>query len=212
MRPAVVTLLLVVGCGGARNTLTATAPSGRDDGAPRQDLPYMPVRATGEDCDDDDAETRALPPESLVRETLHTATCQALAGQLVFARESARSAFAAGRRTGDDAAAHLAGSRVTALDARIPRVTFTPSADAAIAMESLEFDGRPVPLDLLAKKYSVDPGPHVVTATARHRPSGAGLEMNVEILVREGLTVIPIVLHESTSTCFCISPEDVGRP
>lgn len=207
------TLLLLVGCGGTANTLTTTTRIARDDEPPRQNLPYMPVRAIGEDCDDDDAETQALPPESPVRVTLHTATCQALAGQLVFARESAKAAFAAARRTRDDAAAHLAGGRVTALDARIPRVTFTPPVGPDIELESVEFDGRPVPLDLLAKKYSVDPGTHVVTAIARHRRSGTGLEMNVDILVREAeLTAIPIVLREPTSTCLCISPADFYRP
>ena len=102
---------------------------------------------------------------------------------------------------------------MTALDARIPRVTFTPPVDPDIELESVEFDGRPVPLDLLEKKYSVDPGTHVVTASARHRRSGVGLDMNVDVLVREaGVTAIPIVLREPTSACLCISPADFHRP
>lgn len=205
MRPAVVTLLLLAACGGASPPLITLHP-GTDA---RQDLPYAPTKATGEDCEDDDAETQALPSGSDARAKLHTATCQVLAGQLVFARASTKEAFEAGLLSHDEAVVHLAGHRITALDLRIPRVTFTPPTGPDVELEELRFDHRDVPLDLLEKKYSVDPGAHIVEASARHRGTGAVLEMDVEIWVDEtGLTTIPVALHER-KVCGCIVLSDV---
>lgn len=206
MRLAVVTFLLLASCGGAAPPFIITLHPGTDA---RQDLPYAPAKATGEDCDEDDAETQALPRESAARAKLHTATCQVLAGQLVFARESTREAFAAGLMSRDEAVVHLAGSRLAALDARIPRVTFTKPADPEIELEELTFDRRPVPLDLLEKKYSVDPGAHLVMASARHRRTEAVFEMDVEVWVGEaGLTTIPVVLSVRHPSCSCFPSQE----
>lgn len=206
MRPAVVTLLLLAACGGPATPIITLHP-GTDA---RQDLPYAPTKATGEDCEDDDAETQALPPESAARAKLHAATCQMLAGQLVFARASTKEAFEVGLLSRDETVVHLAGSRIAALDARIPRVTFTHPADPELELEEVTFDRRPVMLDLLEKKYSVDPGAHIVMASARRRGTDAILEMDVEIWVGEArLTTVPLVLKVRDPSCSCFPTQDI---
>ena len=63
----------------------------------------------------------------------------------------------------------VARTRVLETLARIPHVTFRKTPTAKLSHVS--FDNRPVPLEYLEKKFSVDPGDHVVEVVTE-LPSG----------------------------------------
>lgn len=108
---------------------------------------------------------RALAIEEAPRTRLHLASCQARAGRLVEALVASQKSLEVAIRAQDAETMRVARARVKELIERVPHVTFVPP----IGVTELEvlFDDRPVPIESLTKRFSVDPGAHVVVAQGK---------------------------------------------
>ena len=104
----------------------------------------------------------ALKIEEMPRTRLHLASCESRNGKLVDALKDAQKALEVGIQKRDSGVMKVARTRVKELLDRIPHVTFVPPP--GIQDLSVKFDDRPVPIESLTKKFSVDPGKHKVVA------------------------------------------------
>jgi hypothetical protein len=134
---------------------------------------------------------KSLELEEQARTHLHLSSCEARAGRLLDALSDARKALEGGIREHDGAATHTARDKLEALLRRIPHVTFR--APAGIDHLMVTFDDRSVPIDSLTKRFSVDPGEHVVRAEGTQ--GGVPVYFEDKVTASEGqLTTVPIVM------------------
>lgn len=131
----------------------------------------------------------ALKFDENARTRLHLASCETRLGRLVDALKDAQAALQAGMTARDTALMKVARQRVMELLDRIPHVTFEPAPGAEIT--SVTFDERPVPLDSLMKKFSVDPGKHQVIMEGRLEQRRFRRVLQLEIEERD-FTKIPV--------------------
>jgi hypothetical protein len=143
---------------------------------------------------------RSLELEEQPRTRLHLSSCEARIGWLLDALSDARKALEEAIRERDPQATHAARDRVELLMRRVPHVTFQPPAGVDHLL--VTFDSRPVPSEALTKRFSIDPGEHVVHAEG----SQAGIPVYFEdrYTVGEGeLLTVPLVL---TSQATYLTP------
>jgi hypothetical protein len=130
---------------------------------------------------------QALKIDDAPRTRLHLASCQARAGKLVDALKDSQRALEAGLKKGDARVMRIARIRIKELLERIPHVTF--DAPSGVADLSVTFDERPVPIDALNKRFSVDPGKHKVVAEGTLNGFTANYEEEYEIKERDFVTI-----------------------
>jgi hypothetical protein len=94
------------------------------------------------------------------RTRLHLASCERRKGKLVDSLHDSEKALEVGIVKKDATLMKAARARVKDSLDRIPQVTFT--REPAAAHKRTTFDGRDVPEEVIGKKFSVDPGHHVV--------------------------------------------------
>ncbi len=138
----------------------------------------------------------SLKLEDQPRTRLHLASCEARIGKLVDALRDAQKALEAGLAKQDAGVMKVARVRVKELLDRIPHVTFIPPT--GVTDLEVKFDDRPVPIESLTKKFSVDPGKHVVKAEGSVNGLASAFEQEVDVKERE-LATIRITL-KPTST------------
>ncbi len=80
----------------------------------------------------------------------------------------------------------VARARVKELLERIPHVTF--AVPSGVDVDSVTFDGREVPKDALTKKFSVDPGSHVVAGSGRRNGAPARFRQDATVKEKDFLT------------------------
>src|SRR4029078_12360299 len=129
----------------------------------------------------------ALEIEELPRTRLHLASCESRNGKLVDALKDAQKALEVGIQKRDAGVMKVARTRVKELPDRIPHVTFVPPP--GIQDLSVKFDDRPVPLDALTKKFSIDPGKHKVVAEGGVNGFPATFDEEYDIKEKEFVTV-----------------------
>jgi hypothetical protein len=133
----------------------------------------------------------SLKIEEQPRTRLHLASCETRSGKLIDALGDSQKALQFGMERRDVPVMRAARARTTDLLTRIPHVTFVPPQLATEV--HVTFDERPVPVESLTKKFSVDAGKHVVHAegTVNNIP----LTFDHEYEVKEAeLVTIQIVL------------------
>ncbi len=129
----------------------------------------------------------ALKIEEQPRTRLHLASCESRSGKLVDALKDAQRALELGIQKKDAGVMKVARTRVKELLDRIPHVTFVPPP--GVQDLSVKFDDRPVPLDALTKKFSVDPGKHKVVAEGGVNGFPATFDEEYDIKEKEFVTV-----------------------
>jgi hypothetical protein len=129
----------------------------------------------------------ALKIEEQPRTRLHLASCESRNGKLVDALKDAQRALELGIQKKDAGVMKVARTRVKELLDRIPHVTFVPPP--GVQDLSVKFDDRPVPLDALTKKFSVDPGKHKVVAEGGVNGFPATFDEEYDVKEKEFVTV-----------------------
>ncbi len=129
----------------------------------------------------------ALKIEEQPRTRLHLASCESRNGKLVDALKDAQRALEVGIAKRDAGVMKVARTRVKELLDRIPHVTFVPPP--GVQDLSVKFDDRPVPLDALTKKFSVDPGKHKVVAEGSVNGFPATFDEEYDVKEKEFTTV-----------------------
>ena len=129
----------------------------------------------------------ALKIEEQPRTRLHLASCESRNGKLVDALKDAQRALELGIQKKDAGVMKVARTRVKELLERIPHVTFVPPP--GVQDLSVKFDDRPVPLDALTKKFSVDPGKHKVVAEGGVNGFPATFDEEYDVKEKEFVTV-----------------------
>ena len=129
----------------------------------------------------------ALKIEEQPRTRLHLASCESRNGKLVDALKDAQQALELGIQKKDAGVMKVARTRVKELLDRIPHVTFVPPP--GVQDLSVKFDDRPVPLDALTKKFSVDPGKHKVVAEGGVNGFPATFDEEYDVKEKEFVTV-----------------------
>ena len=130
---------------------------------------------------------QALKIDDSPRTRLHLASCEARAGKLVDALKDAQKALESGIQKKDANVMRIARIRVKELLERIPHVTFEPPP--GVSDLKVTFDDRPVPVESLKKKFSVDPGTHKVVAEGTVNGFTATFEEEYEIKEKDFVTV-----------------------
>lgn len=129
----------------------------------------------------------ALKIEEQPRARLHLASCESRAGKLVDALKDAQRATEIGLAKHDSGVTKVARTRLKELLERIPHVTFVPPP--GVQGLSVKFDDRPVPLEALTKKFSVDPGKHRVVAEGAVNGFPATFDEEYDVKEKEFVTV-----------------------
>lgn len=97
---------------------------------------------------------------------LYLGDCYEKNGQLASAWAAFREAASTAKAAGQAAREKTANTRADALDARLPRLSVQVPPAAAIEGLAVERDGAPVAKPLWGTAFPVDPGEHVVRASA----------------------------------------------
>lgn len=142
-----------------------------------------------EECIDKDKQ--ALKIDDSPRTRLHLASCEARAGKLVDALKDAQKSLELGIQKKDANVMRIARLRVKELLERIPHVTFEPPK--GVTELRVTFDDRPVPIDAMTKKFSVDPGKHKVVAEGTVNGFSSQFEEEYEIKEKD-LVIVKITL------------------
>lgn len=129
----------------------------------------------------------ALKIEEQPRTRLHLASCESRNGKLVDALKDAQKALEVGIQKRDAGVMKVARTRVKELLDRIPHVTFVPPP--GVQDLAVKFDDRPVPLEALTKKFSVDPGKHRVVAEGAVNGFPATFDEEYDVKEKEFVTV-----------------------
>jgi hypothetical protein len=133
----------------------------------------------------------SLKLEERPRTRLHLASCETRSGKLIDALADSQKALTYGIQRRDVPVMRAARTRIDDLLTRIPHVTFQPPLGASDLQ--VFFDERPVPAESLTRKFSVDPGKHVVHAEGT--VNSIPLTFDKEYMIKEGeLTIVQIVL------------------
>jgi hypothetical protein len=133
----------------------------------------------------------SLKLEEQPRTRLHLASCETRSGKLIDALGDSQKALTFGIQKKDVAVMRAARTRIGDLLTRIPHVTFVPPPGATDLQ--VFFDERPVPAESLTKRFSIDPGKHVVHAEGSL--NSIPLTFDKEYEIKEGeLVVVQIVL------------------
>jgi len=138
-----------------------------------------------EDCIDKDKQ--ALKIQELPRTRLHLASCESRNNKLVDALKDAQKALEVGIQQKDQGVMRVARTRVKELLDRIPHVTFVPPP--TVPDLRVTFDDRPVPIEALTKKFSVDPGKHKVVAEGTVNGFPSTYEEEYDIKEKDFVTV-----------------------
>jgi hypothetical protein len=140
--------------------------------------------------------TASLKLEEQPRTRLHLASCETRSGKLIEALSDSQKALTYGMQRRDAPVMRAARARITDLLSRIPHVTFVPPPLATSV--TVTFDDRPVPVESLTKKFSVNPGKHAVHAEGTM--NSIPMTFDKEYTVNEGdLVTIEIVLASPSS-------------
>jgi len=134
---------------------------------------------------------KSLDLEEQPRTRLHLSSCEAKLGRLLDALVDAQKSLEVGVKQRDGTLTRAARERVETLLRRVPHITFQPP----LGVDDLEvtFDDRPVPVDTLTKRFSIDPGEHTVHAEGTQ--AGIPLTFDETYTVAEGeLLNVPLVL------------------
>jgi Protein of unknown function (DUF3570) len=133
----------------------------------------------------------SLKLEERPRTRLHLASCETRSGKLIDALGDSQKALSFAIERRDAPVMRAARDRTTDLLARIPHVTFIPPQGASEVI--VTFDERPVPVESLSKKFSIDPGKHSVHAEGI--VNNIPLTFDKEYVVREAeLLTVQIAL------------------
>jgi hypothetical protein len=138
-----------------------------------------------EECIEKDRQ--ALKIDDSPRTRLHLASCEARTGKLVEALKDAQRSLELGIAKKDVNLMSIARRRVKELLDRIPHVTFEPPK--GVSDLRVTFDERPVPVDALTKKFSVDPGKHKVEASGTVNGFTSQFDEEYDIKERDFVTV-----------------------
>lgn len=130
---------------------------------------------------------QALKIDESPRTRLHLASCEARAGKLVDALKDAQKSLELGIARKDANVMRIARMRVKELLERIPHVTFDPPK--GVADLRVTFDDRPVPVEALTKKFSVDPSKHKVVAEGTVNGFTAQFEEEYDVKEKDFITV-----------------------
>jgi hypothetical protein len=130
---------------------------------------------------------QSLKLEEQPRTRLHLASCENRAGKVIDALRDAQKALEIGIQKRDTQVMKVARQRVKELIDRIPHVTFV--APPGIPDLEVTFDERPVPADALSKKFSIDPGKHVVKASGTVNGFPSSFEETIDVKDRDLYTV-----------------------
>ncbi|HVH44739.1 MAG TPA: DUF3570 domain-containing protein [Labilithrix sp.] len=134
-----------------------------------------------------DKDKQALKLDESPRTRLHLASCEARAGKLVDALKDAQRSLELGIQKKDANVMRIARVRVKELLDRIPHVTFVPPP--GVTDLKVTFDDRPVPVEALTKKFSVDPTKHKVVAEGTVNGFTSTFEEEYDIKEKEFVTV-----------------------
>lgn len=142
-----------------------------------------------DECLDEDK--KSLELEEQPRTRLHLSSCEARSEHLLDALQDAQKALEDGIKKRDPAVTKIARERVEQLLRRIPHVTFT--MPQGVDNLVVTFDDRPVPINALTKRFSIDPGDHTVHAEGTQ--NGIPLSLDEKYTVGEGqLLTVPLIL------------------
>jgi hypothetical protein len=137
----------------------------------------------------------SLEKEDNPRTRLHLSGCEARIGKLLDSLKDAQDALQRGMKSNDEPMTRVARDRVLDLVKRLPKVTFIPPA--GVTELKVTFDDRPVPNAALTKKFSIDPGKHVVKAEGAS--GGVLLNYEEQFDVKEGeLLAVRITLKDAS--------------
>jgi hypothetical protein len=142
-----------------------------------------------DECLDEDK--KSLELEEQPRTRLHLSSCEARSEHLLDALQDAQKALEDGIKKRDAAVTKIARERVEQLLRRIPHVTFT--IPQGVDNLVVTFDERPVPINALTRRFSIDPGDHAVHAEGTQ--NGIPLALDEKYTVGEGqLLTVPLIL------------------
>jgi len=114
------------------------------------------------------------------------AVCYDTNGRLIDALKSSQRALVRGIETREREAMAASRVHVKELVERMPHITFAADDVEGLAVV---FDGRPVPADRLTKKFSVDVGEHVVSASGRRNGKTVKHEERIAVAERDFVTI-----------------------
>jgi len=129
----------------------------------------------------------ALKIDEQPRARLHLASCESRSGKLVDALKDTQKALEQGLTKRDAAVMKVARQRIAELLDRMPHVTFV--SPAGVSGLSVTFDDRPVPIDALSKRFSIDPGKHRVVAEGVVNGLAATFQEDYDVQEKEILTI-----------------------
>jgi hypothetical protein len=135
----------------------------------------------------------SLQIEDNARTRLHLAICESKVWKLIDALRHAQEALVKGMETNDELLMKIARERVMDLVQRVPKVTFEPPA--GVTDLKVTFDDREVAIENLRRKFSVEPGKHVVKASGVQ--SGVRLTYTETLEIMEGQTVSVVITLKS---------------
>jgi hypothetical protein len=173
----------------------AAAAGGGDDDTPQTGVGAT-IKLIKEALDADQAgrleeciekEKAALKIDEMPRSRLHLASCESRSGKLVDALKDAQKALEVGIQKRDGGVMKIARNRVKELLDRIPHVTFVPPP--GVTDLSVKFDDRPVPVEALTKKFSVDPGKHKVVAEGTVNGFQSTFDEEYDVKEKEFVTI-----------------------
>lgn len=141
------------------------------------------------------------------RALLEHARREAEQRKLVQALRHSQDALVTAIRERDATTATEARELVKTLIDAMPHVTFVPPSDTKDL--KVTFDDRTVPFESLTKKFSVDPGRHVVRAEGTSSGIPSSFEETIEIRAHDFVTV-RIVMQRLDSCMTCASPAQMA--
>jgi hypothetical protein len=161
--------LVVAACGEPKNPESPSAPSVEMGGSAPTSTTAMhppPPPPAPADCPHASAASSACGSPTTAgsgAELLTIARCEGEHGRFTESLKDGQRALERGIQERDSATMKDARSHVKTMLDRIPHVTFEAPKEVALRVT---FDDRDVPTESFSKKFSVDPGRHIVQAHA----------------------------------------------
>ena len=136
---------------------------------------------------------------------LNLGDCYERLGRTASAWGEFRSATLIADRIGDQAKGKLARARMKAIEPRLSRLTLTLPAGPPVAGLEVRRDGAVVPRPVLGTEVTLDPGEHVVEASAPgHKTWSAHLQ--VQPAERKTVPIPPLVADEVLPPLVTVAP------
>jgi hypothetical protein len=141
---------------------------------------------------------------------LNLAVCHRDEGKIASAWAEFKDAASLARRDGRSDREQFAQEQSKTLEPRLPRLTITVAADAEAEGLSVSRDGSALPKPVWGVPIAVDPGDHVVMATA---PGRVKWEASIQVAEREAkIVAVPVLQVDSNAAAGTAPAGGVAAP